>query len=248
MARLPRLAVAGHLHLLIQRGHNGQVVFKDNDDRADYLRHVRDAAAAHQVAIHAYALPPTEVLLLATPGEAAALGLMMQAVSRHFVRAHNLRHRRSGTLWEARFGSTVVDPAAHGLACLRLVDGAWPAPDGADSLALSSAAHHLGSAEAGWLAAHVAYWNLGNTPFEREARFRDLLAQPLAAQERNLLRNAALKGWVLGDKAFETDVAVLTGRRLAPQSRGRPRKGDDIRSQSGMAPIHSEALMASENK
>lgn len=220
MARLPRLAVAGHLHLLMQRGHNGQAVFTDADDRIDYLQQLRSAALEHRVAIHAYALAVGELLLLATPTEADALGRMMQAVSRRFVRAHNLRHGRSGALWEGRFASTVVDAAAYGLACLRWIDSAADA----DDPTASSAPHHSGLAKAGWLTEPPAYWHLGNTPFEREARFLALLAQPQASQERKLLRDAASRGWVLGDKAFEATLAAYTGRRLLPLARGRPRK------------------------
>ena len=230
MARLPRLAVAGHLHLLNQRGHNGQAVFTDVDDRLDYLQQLRDAAREHGVAVHAYALPATEVLLLATPTESDALGRMMQAVSRRFVRAHNRRHGRSGTLWDGRFASTVVDPQAHGLASLLWVDAAGLATAGASALSAdaglsaSSAAHHRGEAVAGWLTDHLVYWQLGNTPFEREARFSEALAQGLPPRESFLLRQAMAKGWALGPPEFAEALKGQTGRQLAPKPRGRPRK------------------------
>ena len=46
MARLVRLAVAGHVHQLIQRGNNGQAVFVDRADRESFLHLLGEAAAA----------------------------------------------------------------------------------------------------------------------------------------------------------------------------------------------------------
>jgi len=229
MARLPRLAVGEHLHLLIQRGHNGLPVFADAQDRVVYLQCLAEAAREHAVAVHAYALPPTEVLLLATPARGESLGRMMQAVSRRFVRAYNLRHRRDGTLWAGRFASTVVDPVAHGLASLLWVNAGGPgqdvaaAPHPADASA-SSALHHAGAQRVAWLVDPAFYWQLGNTPFEREARYRAAAADGLTTRERILLRQSASTGWVLGAPGFAGELAARAQRRTAPLPRGRPRK------------------------
>ena len=74
MARLPRLAVAGELHHVLLRGHNGQAVFADDADRAAFVELLREPAARQGVAIHAYALLDREVHLLATPAEADFFG------------------------------------------------------------------------------------------------------------------------------------------------------------------------------
>ncbi len=227
MARLPRLAVAGQLHLLVQRGHNGQAVFLGADDFDAYRQQLCDAAREHRVAVNAYSLVANEVLLLVTPGEADALGRMVQTLGRRFVRGYNLRHQRRGALWEGRFASTVVDAARHGIDCLRFVDAA-PVEAGlvlhAADHPWSSAAHHVGDRVDPLVTELAVYWHLGNTPFEREARFRQLLQEPLPAQERNLLRQSALKSWVVGDKRFQALLADQTDRRLVPMPRGRPRK------------------------
>ena len=226
MARLARLAVAGHLHLVLQRGHGRAAVFIDAADRRDYLAALEQATREHGVAVHAYGLPPDEVRLLVTPAEAAALGQAMQAVNRRFVRAHHRRHGGRGTLWDGRFASTVIDPARHGLACLRWIDGSAAMAEGAagQDAWLSSAPHHIGAARVGWLSEHPVYWQLGNTPFEREARYREWLAQGLAAEDATHLRQAALGGWPLGTPAFAAALASRHARPMAPRPRGRPRR------------------------
>ncbi len=47
---------------------------------------------------------------------------MMQAVGRRYVRAFNARHGRTGTLWEGRYKSCLVDSDRHLLACLRYIE------------------------------------------------------------------------------------------------------------------------------
>ncbi len=213
MARLPRLALPGSVHLVVQRGHPGQAVFRDDADREAYLQALREGAAALGVAVHAYALADHEVLLLVTPAEAGALARLMQAVGRRYVSAYNRRHGGSGTLWDGRYRCGVVEGGAPVLAALRLVDG-----EGGHS----SATHRSGGARAVWLSDPPEYWQLGNTPFEREAAYRTQLVQGLPPAQAERLRAAALGGWALGSESFVRHVEQLAGRPGRPRARGRP--------------------------
>ena len=94
MARLPRLALAGHLHHLIHRGHNLQPIVVDDEDRKALLAALQDSAATHKVAIHAYVVMPNHLHLLATPSTTDGLTRLMQALGRRSVSASHLRHRR----------------------------------------------------------------------------------------------------------------------------------------------------------
>jgi putative transposase len=132
VARLPRLEWPGHTHYLLQRAHGGLLsahaaglpgAFADAADRSAFLAALREAAVAEQVQVHAYALLPTELQLLATPGPAGALGRLMQALGRRYVSAYNRRHNHRGSLWDGRFRCAVVEPGALRLQALLLVDG-----------------------------------------------------------------------------------------------------------------------------
>lgn len=231
MARLPRLVVAGLPHLVIHRGLNGQAVMLDEADRAAYLRQLAASAREAGVAVHAYALFDTEVRLLATPASATALGAMMQAIGRRYVRGFNLRHGRSGTPWEGRFRSTIVEAGPQFIACLRFAEAAEGDGTGlassAEAAPRSSVAHHLGLRADPLVTEHELYWALGNTPFEREAAYRLRLGQPVPAAEREAIRDAALKGWALGSSAFIARLGADTTRRPRPLRRGRPVRSTD---------------------
>jgi putative transposase len=226
MARLPRLSIAGQVHLLIQRVHQGQSVFAEVVDRVDYLRCLREAAAKHGVLVHGYGLAPSEVRLLATPADARALGEMVQTIGRRFVAGFNRRHGRSGSLWEGRYRAAVIEPVEFFLPCLRYVEGGGfgtKPPDPADTEpAWSSAPHHLGKTRDPIVSEHPQFWSLGNTPFEREAAYLRALQSPLPPDLAEGIALASLHGWVLGSDAFVQSLAAQAGRRLRPLPPGRP--------------------------
>jgi putative transposase len=227
MARLPRLCVPGHPHLIVQRSHNRQPFALDDVDRERFLAALRDAAAAHQVALHGYAVVDHEVLLLATPQAPDGLGRMMQALGRRYVGAFNRRHGRTGTVWEGRYRSTVLESGRFLVACLRHIELA-PVHSGLTNdpadYRWSSAAYHLGQRRDPLITDHAAFWVLGNTPFEREHAYRLLLEQGEGDTERKALADAAWKGWVIGSDGFAAEVAESSGRPAQPRRRGRPRK------------------------
>lgn len=88
----------------------------------------------------------------------------------------------------------------------------------------ASYAHHAGLAIDPVLTDHPLYWALGNTPFERQRRYRALAEQTLDATRCEAALEAAYKGWIFGDDAFKRQCERLSSRRVAPLQRGRPRK------------------------
>ena len=215
MARLPRLAVPGHAHLIVQRAHGGLPVLQDPADRQDFLAALRDAAASESVAIHAYAFADSELLLLATPHGEAGLGRMMQSVARRYVSAYNRRHGRRGTLWEGRYRCGVVEPGRWLLAAMLWIDG---------QAGLTSAKQRTGVSRDTVLVDPAEFWALGNTPFDREAAYRMLLVRGLPTGDVETLRRAAEGGWAIGSEAFVAQIATQAARPAQPRARGRPRR------------------------
>jgi putative transposase len=227
MARLPRLALAGHAHLVSLYGHSAQSVFIDDDDRRLFLAALREAALQQPVAVHAYVLLADHVHLLLTPSTAAGLGTLMQSLGRRYGAGFNRRHGRHGTLWDGRYRATVVQPGARLLEAMLFIDhhpvrsaGALLAADHA----WSSTRHHLGQVRDPLITESSAWWPLGNTPFEREAAYRRLLDEGLGATRAAALADAARSGWVLGDAAFIQALTGQTDHPLQARPRGRPPK------------------------
>ncbi|NMM28367.1 MAG: transposase [Glaciimonas sp.] len=227
MARLPRLVIPQQPHHILQQGHNRQPIFCDSSDFLAFLGWLRDAARQFKVSIHAYVLMENHVHLLATPADETGLGRMMQWVGRHYVPYFNRKHGHIGTLWQGRFKASVIEAPRYLLTCYRYLE-TNPVRAGLVATAAqypwSSYAHHVGVRLDPLVTDHPLYWSLGNTPFEREAEYKVLLEQGLPPEQIALLNASLAKGWVLGDAAFLQSLAHQMQRRVAPATRGRPRK------------------------
>jgi putative transposase len=219
MARLPRLVVADHPHLLVQRALAVRPAFVDSTDRQRYLDTLREALAAEGVQLHAYALLADEVRLLLTPRSTDALGRLMQAIGRRYVSAYNRRHGRAGTLWEGRFRCAVVEPGPSCLDAMLWVAGSSQDPDATSGL------HHIGARRDGIVTDPPEYWSLGNTPFERELAFRQRLSAGLPPARAAQILRCAHGGWAIGSPTFADAMAAACGRPTRPRPRGRPPLG-----------------------
>ncbi len=228
MARLPRLGVAGWPHLLIQQVHDGQLLARDDTDRQDLLDALREAARQHGVAVHAYQIGTSALVLLVTPERADSTSLFMQAVGRRYVANHNRRHGRQGGLWSGRFRGTVLEPARYLLDAMVFTETREAGPDvlpgGALWSAWSSAPHHLGLRTDPLVTDAPGFWALGNTPFERQAAWRQRLQEGLGSSQRRELADAMHKGWALMPPEQQRAMEASIGRPLSPRPRGRPRK------------------------
>ncbi len=225
MARQARLVLPGALHHLLQRGNNRQQVFADDEDRRSYLDGLREATRLHGVRVHGYVLMPNHVHLLVTPQAEDSLARAMQTLGRRYVAAFNRRHGRSGTLWEGRYRTALIEAPAFFHQALRYIEQ-HPLREGlverAADYPWSSAAHHLGLRRDALLSEHPAFWALGNTPFDREAAHRQALGNPLMPTELQRLRHAVHAGWPLLTDAGLRELQTAVERPLRPRRPGRP--------------------------
>jgi putative transposase len=225
MARLPRLTVPGYAHHIIQRGNNRQPIF---DVRGDYellLELLDEHARKQQVAIHGYVLMSNHFHLLATPETAEGIPQMMQAVGRRYCRNFNIRQARSGTLWEGRYRSTLIQAERYLLACMVYMDlnpvRAGMVADPADYF-WSSYQNYVGRRADKLVTPHPLYWELGNTPFAREQAYGELVRAGVGEEQRRALTSSALQGWALGDPDYVAELQARTQRRVARAQAGRP--------------------------
>jgi putative transposase len=225
MARLPRLSIPGYSHHVILRGNNRQAIFLSDADRLRMLDLLLEHAEKNKVAIHAYVLMEDHFHLLATPETQEGLPAMMQAVGRSYVRYFNDRVGRTGTLWEGRYRSTVIETNRYLLACMAYID---LNPVRAEIVHApldhrwSSHAHYVGQVADKLVTPHPLAWAMGNTPFAREAAYKEWVRAGVSFKEQMAMTDAALKGWPLGGEAFLAELQRQTSRRLQRSSAGRP--------------------------
>lgn len=225
MARLPRLTLPGYPHHVIQRGNNGQPIFSEVPDYQFFLSLLVEHARKFQVSVHAYVLMGNHFHLLATPLTADGLPQMMQAVGRRYVRYFNDMQTRSGTLWEGRYKSTVVQAEGYLLKCMVYFDlnpvRAGLVPQAQD-YPWSSHGHYSGQRTDPLVVPHALYWSLGNTPFAREAAYTEMVRVGISQVQQTAITDSARYGWTLGEAGFVADLQIKTERRLTKARAGRP--------------------------
>jgi putative transposase len=225
MARLPRLTLTDYPHHVILRGNNRQMIFSGESDMQRMLGLLEEHGVAQGVDVHAYVLMGNHLHLLLTPRRDGALSLMMQAVGRSYVRAFNQAHGRTGTLWEGRYRSSLIQTERYLLTCMAYIDlnpvraGLVEVPE---DYPWSSHTHYTGRRHQRLVTPPALYWELGNTPFAREAAYRDLVRAGITEPQQRSLTDATVSGWALGDADFLTVLQGQTLRRTQPGKPGRP--------------------------
>ncbi|MDR1310680.1 MAG: transposase [Burkholderiaceae bacterium] len=231
MARTARLLVLQQPHHILQKGNNGRPLFKETADYSFFLDCAHKAAEQYGVAIHAYTLLPDRLHLVASPMQAATgIARMMQWIGRRYVPCFNRKYGYTGTLWEGRYKTTLIEAQTCLLRCICFIE-TLPVREGlaatpADYL-WSSYTHHAGLRQNPLVHDHTLYWELGNTPFAREAAYNRLMHDPFSPTEAEEIQRVLNNGWLMGSAAYQREIEALTGRKWHMGKRGRPPKRAD---------------------
>jgi len=227
MPRRARLRVAGLPLHLIQRGNNRSACFYADEDYVLYLHHLEELSHKFRCAVHAYVLMTNHVHLLLTPARKDGPSLLMKHLGQRYVQYINKTYRRSGTLWEGRFRSSIVQEQGYLLRCYRYIelnpvravmvrhprDYRW-----------SSYLANGEEVPSRLLRPHEEYLALGRQEDERRAAYQALFRSELEPKEVEEIRAAVNGGYALGNERFRAEIATMLGRRVEPGLSGRPRK------------------------
>lgn len=227
MPRQPRLVVPDVAVHIVQRGNDRQACFRQESDYLVYLLHLRQLARKTACRLHAYCLMTNHVHLLLTPPDARACISLMRDLGQRYVQYFNRRYGRTGTLWEGRFRSCLVESARYVLACYRYIElnpvRAGLVVNAADYRWSSHATNAHGRADA-HLYAHPEYVALGTTELARRASYAGLFERSLEPTLVDSIRSATHGGFPLAEAAFKSGLADRLGRKVQRGRAGRPRK------------------------
>ncbi|MDH4554054.1 transposase, partial [Pseudomonas sp. BN417] len=225
MPRVGRVLLPNYPHHIVQRGHNRQVVFAEDADFERYLSDLRELKDAFGVKVYAYCLMTNHVHLLLAPDDSlAGLSQLMKTLAARATRYRNRLEGRSGTLWESRFKSSIVQSDAYLLACSRYIElnpvRACMVAEASDYL-WSSYALRVGSApEQSWLDDDPCFNALGATDNARRRRYAEFVRQAVPAEELNLIREAIQRGQLTGNNHFVDEVERIAGVRIERRKQG----------------------------
>lgn len=217
MPRGPRLIVPQIAVHIVQRGHDRRDCFRHDTDYLVYLTNLRDLSAKTRCALHAYCLMTNHVHLLLTPSSLHACALLMRNLGQRYVQYFNRRYQRSGTLWEGRFRSCLVDSAQYVIACHRYIE---LNPVRAEMVASASAylwsSHNgnAGRASNKLLTPHTEYLALAADEMSRHAAYQGLFAAGDEPAFLAAIRDATNGGFALVGEQLKSRLPADTQRRL----------------------------------
>ncbi len=227
MPRRPRIHLPGVPIHLVQRGHNREACFFTDEDFLAYREWLAEALKKSGCALHAYVLMTNHVHLLLTSPSSAAVSQLVMSLGRRYVQYINKTYRRTGTLWDSRYKSSLVYADDYLLLCQRYIELNPVRADMVDDPAQyrwsSYRANGLGQPDE-LLTPHALYLGLDRDNAERQAAYRALFRAELAHEALADIRLALNQGQPLGNGQFLDQVERMVGRRCEVRPRGRPRK------------------------
>lgn len=227
MPRQPRLLVPEIAVHVIQRGNNRQVCFRQHSDYLLYLLHLHELSGKTGCALHAYCLMPNHVHLLLTPKDTDGCTILMRDLGQRYVQYFNKVHGRTGTLWDGRFRSCLVESADYVLACYRYIElnpvraGLAATPG---DYRWSSHAGNAGIRHDRLLSPHPEFLALGTETGTRQGAYCELFGLTLEPRIVESIRHTTNSGFPLVTESFRFELEARLGRKLEPGRAGRPGK------------------------
>lgn len=210
---------------VVHRGNNRSACFFGEEDRSFYLLHLGRLAKPAGCLLHAYCLMTNHVHLLMTPLHLTSCALFMQRLGQLHSQYVNRAYRRSGSLWEGRFRSCLVQSQEYLLACYRYIElnpvraGMVRHPG---DYRWSSYRTNAGPSGGDPIVPHEEYVRLGESPEERRKAYRALFGSLAESPFTEEIRKATNGNYVLGDASFRAAMAAMLGRRVERAHAGRP--------------------------
>lgn len=227
MPRHSRLQIVGEPMYIVLRGHNHRACFISRTDYFYYLEYLKESLLSFGAELHAYALMPTHVHLLLTPLKESGASKVVQQVGRRYVQHFNSQYQCSGTLWEGRYKSALVDRECYLFSCYHYIEfcpvRSGLTPEVGD-YEWSSYNFNACGKEDPIITPHPQYLNLATTDDKRQQEYRDLVHPNLSTDQLNLIKDATNSNGVIGGKVFLGTIESLTNVKLIKGKPGRPRK------------------------
>jgi len=227
MPRRPRIYLPGIPAHIVQRGNNREPCFYNFEDYRYYLQCLQHAKKRYTVELHAYVLMTNHVHLLLTPSDATGISRMMALIGKNYVMYINKTYKRTGTLWEGRHKSSLVDEENYLLQCYKYIElnpVRAAMVNSPDEYVWSSYQHHAWGKYNDLISDHWLYTALAKEQEERQHVYRDLFKAELFDSDVHEISNATQFNFPLGNNRFKEKIEEMTKRKLGYASSGRPSK------------------------
>ncbi|MCW5210788.1 transposase [Desulfobulbus sp. US5] len=228
MPRTARIILANTPHHIVQRGRSRQSVFFADDDYSYYLKNLLYFKQKFSCKVYAYCLMTNHVHLIIDPGDTPeSLSKLMKRVAGRQTRYVNRQEKRSGSIWEGRYRSSIISTKDYLLACCRYIE-LNPLRAGmiADPVLYkwSSFACKTTDRQDPIIDYPPSYLSLEDNKKKRQKTYAKYAIGTVPEHETNLIREALQRGQLTGSDWFREEISRMTGVQFSNRGPGRPKK------------------------
>jgi putative transposase len=209
---------------VVQRGNNREPCFIETENYQFYLELWESLSRRYGVSVHGYCLMTNHIHFLVTPHKKSSISNTMRVVGSRYAQYINKMYQRTGTLWEGRHRSSLVQSNRYLLTCMRYIElnpvraGMVERPE--EYLWSSYGTNAWG--DCSWLTPHAEYLVLGKGLVERQRAYRDLFRVQIDKKDIHLIRKATHYCQPVGSDRFRQIIEEKYGIKLGQMQRGRP--------------------------
>lgn len=215
------------LHISIG-GINAEHIFREDVDFLFYIGLMRELSVNIPARVYAYSLLPSRVSILASFAQKDDPSRFMQALGLKYVSYVNKKYHRTGTIWDGRYKSSLVDDT-HVLSVMHYIESL---PDLSTSLDESRSAQTHSSfgsnalaEESDFLSPHLMYQYLGKNEKDRASIYKIKFDEALKNTEiREFIKSNLERQSLTGSIEFYKKVEQQVAHSLFEKKRGRPKK------------------------
>lgn len=238
MARLPRIVIPNHPLHIMHRGNNRQDIFESKKDMNRIKEDIAEGLTKTGCRLHAYVIMTNHLHLLITPTDKKQLSKFMQAMANRYVRYFNASRHRTGTIWEGRFKSCLIDSENYLFALYRYIEmnpvkaNMVEKPDDYPS---SSYRHHALGEKDDLITEHQLYQDLGANSGQRAKSYKGIFAVQNSPEQDLQITEATMRGEVYGSREIHAKVGRLISRSTKLIAHGGDRKSKNYRAINNQA-------------
>ncbi len=236
MARLPRIVIPNQPLHIMHRGNNRQAIFESDEDMIRIKEDIQHSLQKSHCYLHTYVIMTNHLHLLITPEDKTQLAVFMQSMANRYVRFFNAKHHRTGTIWEGRFKSCLVDSEQYLFTLYKYIE-MNPIKAGMvevlSDYPWSSYAYNALGQDDDLITEHSVYHALGDTTQQRCDAYKNLFDSLSLEKQNDQITQATLRGEVYGSDNFHHQIKKLISRPTVLSAHGGDRKSKAFTDQVG---------------
>ena len=219
----------GLIYHVINRGNNGQKVFRKQADFQAFLASLVELKERKPFKLYGYCLLDNHFHLLLRPTDEATISRIMQSLLISHTQRYHRSHRSGGHVWQGRFKSPVIQNDVHLLTVLRYIEAnplRAKLVRRADKYPWSSYGVHGLGEENELVDRLITYEELSPQAKTRQRKWAAKVHQPLKEAELAGIRRSSASGLPFGNSAWVKRLSKRLGLDLTIRPRGRPKKAE----------------------